>query len=170
MTAILETQDLCKSFGAVTAAANITAAFDRDAVVGLIGPNGAGKTTFVNIVTGYVKPSAGRVLFAGRDITQLPPRAITRLGICRSFQIPQLYNSLTVNDNLLIGLGVVLRNSGASLFGAWRHAVPGHGARAAEVAEAMCARFGLTAWSDRPASELPEGVRKLLDIAMALVM
>ena len=113
MSAILETQGLSKSFGAVTAAADITAAFDRDSVVGLIGTNGAGKTTFVNIVTGYVKPSAGRVLFAGRDITALAPRAITRLGISRSFQIPQLYNSLSVDENLLIGLGVALRNAGA---------------------------------------------------------
>ena len=170
MSAILETQGLSKSFGAVTAAADITAAFDRDSVVGLIGTNGAGKTTFVNIVTGYVKPSAGRVLFAGRDITALAPRAITRLGISRSFQIPQLYNSLSVDENLLIGLGVALRNAGAPLFGAWRRPVPGHGAPAAEVTAAIGARFGLTMWRDRPARELPEGVRKLLDIAMALVM
>jgi branched-chain amino acid transport system ATP-binding protein len=170
MSAILETRDLCKTFGAVTAAAGISAAFDPDAIVGLIGTNGAGKTTFVNIVTGYVKPTTGRVLFAGRDITDLAPRAITRLGICRSFQIPQLYNSLSVHENLLIGLGVVLRNAGAPLFGAWRRPVPGHGACAAEVAEAMSARFGLSAWRDQPASALPEGVRKLLDIAMALVM
>ena len=170
MDTILETQGLCKNFGAVTAAADITVGFGRDSVVGLIGTNGAGKTTFVNIVTGYVKPSAGRVLFAGRDITALAPRAITRLGICRSFQIPQLYNSLSVDENLLVGLGIVLRTAGAPLFGAWRRPVPGHAAYAPEVAATIGARFGLTAWRDRPARELPEGVRKLLDIAMALVM
>ena len=170
MDVILETHDLCKNFGAVTAASNITAAFTRDTVVGLIGTNGAGKTTFVNIVTGYIKPSAGRVVFAGREITELAPRVITRLGICRSFQIPQLYNSLTVKENLLVGLGIVLRNGGAPLFGAWRRPVPGHGASAAEVAQTLSARFGLAAWSERPARELPEGVRKLLDIAMALAM
>ena len=60
---------------------------------GLIGTNGAGKTTFINMITGYIKPDRGSIAYEGRDITALPPRDITRLGICRSFQIPQLYRS-----------------------------------------------------------------------------
>ena len=70
--------------------------------VSLIGSNGAGKTTFVNMITGYLKPDAGRIQLDGRDITPLAPRAITRLGVARSFQIPQLYGDLTVLDNMLV--------------------------------------------------------------------
>jgi branched-chain amino acid transport system ATP-binding protein len=113
VTAILETEGLTKSFGAVTAAGNITVRFDEDTIVGLIGGNGAGKTTFLNLVTGYQKPSAGVVRFSGADITGLAPRQITRLGICRSFQIPQVFDSLTTYENLLVGLGIVKLGRGA---------------------------------------------------------
>src|SRR5205814_9303838 len=109
---VLDAQGLCKSFGAVTAASEVTAAIEKDSVVGLIGTNGAGKTTFINMITGYLKPDRGAIEFEGRDITRLPPREITRLGICRSFQIPQLYSSLSVFENMMVGLGVVLRNAG----------------------------------------------------------
>ena len=103
MPVILDAQGLNKSFGAVTAAKDVSAAIEKDAVVGLIGTNGAGKTTFINMITGYLKPDTGRIHFEGRDITALAPREITRLGICRSFQIPQLYSSLSVFDNMMIG-------------------------------------------------------------------
>src|SRR5512144_1506573 len=112
MAVILHARGLTKNFGAVTAANDVSAAVEKDSVVGLIGTNGAGKTTFINMITGYLKPDRGAIEFEGRDITRLPPRAITRLGICRSFQIPQLYSSLTVYENMMVGLGVVLRNAG----------------------------------------------------------
>src|SRR3954463_10351954 len=112
MPAILDARGLCKRFGAVIAASEVSAAIEKDSVVGLIGTNGAGKTTFINMITGYLKPERGTIEFEGRDITRLPPRAITRLGICRSFQIPQLYRSLTVFENMMVALGVVLRNAG----------------------------------------------------------
>src|SRR4030095_7976793 len=99
MAVILDAKSLCKAFGAVTAASEVSAAIEKDSVVGLIGTNGAGKTTFINMITGYIKPDQGAVEYEGRDITRLPPRDITRLGICRSFQIPQLYPSLTVYEN-----------------------------------------------------------------------
>src|SRR5207249_3522262 len=83
--AILDAQGLNKNFGAVTAASDINAAIERDSVVGLIGTNGAGKTTFINMITGYLKPDRGRIRYEGRDITELAPRDVTRLGICRSF-------------------------------------------------------------------------------------
>src|ERR1051325_460608 len=128
MPVILDARGLHKSFGAVVAATDVNAAIERDSVVGLIGTNGAGKTTFVNIVTGYLKPDAGEVHFDGRDITQLTPRAITRLGISRSFQIPQLYNSLSAYENMRIGLGIALRNAGAGgYFGRADTTVPGYG-------------------------------------------
>jgi branched-chain amino acid transport system ATP-binding protein len=168
---ILEASGLNKNFGAVIAASNITAAFEQDAVVGLIGTNGAGKTTFVNMVTGYLEPDSGTITFQGRDITRLEPRDITQLGICRSFQIPQLYNSLSVLDNLLVGFGILLRNAGlGGYFAAADPVVPGHGLRSVEAADRLLERFGLTAYRDKTAQVLPGGIRKLLDICMAMVV
>src|SRR5689334_25349741 len=116
MPVILNAQGLSKTFGAVTAANEVSAAIEKDSVVGLIGTNGAGKTTFINMFTGYLKPDRGSIAYEGRDITRLPPRDITQLGICRSFQIPQLYGSLSVLENMMIGIGIVLRNAGLAGF------------------------------------------------------
>jgi branched-chain amino acid transport system ATP-binding protein len=170
MTVILHAQGLNKSFGAVTAASNVNAQVEKDSIVGLIGTNGAGKTTFINMITGYLKPDSGTILFEERDITRLPPRDITRLGICRSFQIPQLYSSLSVFENMMVGLGVVLRNAGrGGYFSRGRPQVPGYDAPAEEVAHRILDRFDLTAYRDKNAQVLPGGVRKLLDIALTMV-
>ena len=156
MSTVLEARGLNKTFGAVTAAADINVAFDQDSVVGLIGSNGAGKTTFINMVTGYLKPTSGSIHYEGREITGLTPRDITRLGICRSFQIPQLFNSLTVTENLRVGVGIAARSTRAR-----------GGDEAAQVA-ALLERYRLEEYREQPAGLLPEGVRKLLDIAMAV--
>ena len=170
MAVILNARHLNKAFGAVTAAAEVSAAIERDSVVGLIGTNGAGKTTFINMITGYLKPDRGTIVFDGRDITRLPPRDITRLGIARSFQIPQLYSSLSVIDNMLVALGVVLRNAGrGGYFSRGRPVVPGFDAPAEEAAERLLERFGLAEYRARNTQVLPGGVRKLLDIALAMV-
>jgi len=170
MALILNARGLCKNFGAVSAAAEVNAAIERDSVVGLIGTNGAGKTTFINMITGYLKPDAGAITYEGRDITPLAPRQITRLGICRSFQIPQLYSSLSVHENMMIGLGIVLANAGHGGFLSRGDApVPGYGEPAAQVAEHILARFGLAEYRDRNTQVLPGGVRKLLDIALTMV-
>lgn len=164
MSAILETRGLTKTFGAVTAAADLDVSIAKDTVVGLIGGNGAGKTTFINLVTGYLKPTSGTVRFDGRDVTGLPPRRITRLGICRSFQIPQVFDSLTARENLLVALGIVSMG---------RRAFVGSqlgDRRPEDVADETLERFRLASYRDELASVLPEGVRKLLDIAMALVV
>lgn len=162
--ALLEARNLTKTFGAVTAASNLNVAIEQDSVVGLIGSNGAGKTTFINMVTGYLKPTAGNIYYQGRDITSLTPRGVTQLGICRSFQIPQLYPSLTVHDNLMVGLGIVIRGAKR-----WSHTTLTSAGADAAADEAL-GRFGLAAYRDRAAAVLPEGVRKLLDIAMAMVV
>jgi len=170
MALILDAQGLCKSFGAVTAAAEVSAAIEKDSVVGLIGTNGAGKTTFINMITGYLKPDRGAIRYEGRDITRLPPREITRLGICRSFQIPQLYGSLSVYDNMMVGIGIVLRNAGlAGYFSRGDASVPGFGRPPHEVAEQLLGRFGLLEDRARNAQVLPGGARKLLDIALTMV-
>jgi branched-chain amino acid transport system ATP-binding protein len=170
MPVVLNAKGLHKSFGAVIAASEVNAAIEQDSVVGLIGTNGAGKTTFINMITGYLKPDRGAIEYQGRDITRLPPRAITRMGICRSFQIPQLYSSLTVHENMMVGLGVVLRNAGlGGYFSRRAPLVPGYGVPAEEAAARILERFGLSSYKDRNAQVLPGGVRKLLDIALAMV-
>jgi len=170
MTLIVSAEGLNKRFGAVTAAQDISVGIEQDSVVGLIGTNGAGKTTFINMVTGYLKPDSGRILFDGEDITQLSPREVTRRGISRSFQIAQLYNTLTVMENIMVALSVVLDNAGRSGFFAFADPiVPGFDQRPQEVANMLLERFHLQAYRDRPAQILPGGVRKLLDIALTLV-
>jgi branched-chain amino acid transport system ATP-binding protein len=158
MSVILEARGLNKSFGAVTAAADISVGVQRDSVVGLIGSNGAGKTTFINMVTGYLTPTSGSIHYDGRDITGMPPRGITRLGICRSFQIPQLFNNLSVRENLQVGVGIAARSA--------RAGKAEHGE--ADEIETLIERFNLAGYRAQLAGLLPEGVRKLLDIAMAV--
>ncbi len=166
---ILEAQNLRKNFGAVIAAWDISAAILKDTVVGLIGANGAGKTTFINMITGYLKPGSGTIHFQGSDITHLPPREITRLGVCRSFQIPQLYDSLTVEENILVGLGIVARSQKKSFFSrSPRNRAEQQGADS-ETAGGIMERFSLVDYRDKTADVLPGGIRKLLDIAMSMV-
>ena len=158
MATVLEARNLNKSFGAVTAAAELNVQIEQDSVVGLIGSNGAGKTTFINIVTGYLTPTSGQILYLGREITGLKPRQITELGICRSFQIPQLFNSLSVSENLAVGVGIAARSG--------RRDAADRG-QPAQV-EQLIERFNLKGYASQVAGQLPEGVRKLLDIAMAV--
>jgi branched-chain amino acid transport system ATP-binding protein len=158
--ALLVAEGLDKRFGAVVAAADLTVAVDVGERVSLIGSNGAGKTTFVNMITGYLKPDAGRIALDGRDITALAPRAITRLGVARSFQIPQVYGDLSVLDNMLVANACHDQRLSFRL--------PAHRADAIDRAERLLERFRLLEHRDRRVAGLAGGVRKLLDIAMAL--
>jgi branched-chain amino acid transport system ATP-binding protein len=160
-TPILEVQNLGKTFGSVTAARDITVSIPPQQTVGIIGANGAGKTTFVNMITGYIKPSTGRILFEGRDITDLSPREITRLGVSRSFQVAQVFPTMSVLDNVAVALGIARRGAGAL----WR---PLRTRRLLEDAQAILERYRIADYRDAAASTLPQGVRKLLDIAMAV--
>ena len=149
-----------KKFGAVVAAGAIHIDVAAGERVSLIGSNGAGKTTFVNMITGYLKPDAGSIHFAGRDITQLSPRAVTRLGMARSFQIPQLCPELSVLDNMLVA--TACQDAHPSFF------QRAHRSAQLDRADALLERFQLMEHRNRRVAELPGGVRKLLDIAMAL--
>lgn len=102
MTPLLETKGLQLSFGGVVAADNIDFALQRGERLAVIGQNGAGKTTFINICTGFLKPTAGRVFFDGHDVTDKLPRQIVRLGLGRSFQLPQLFLDHSVRQCLEI--------------------------------------------------------------------
>jgi branched-chain amino acid transport system ATP-binding protein len=156
----LRVQGVNKRFGAVVAAADIAISMAVGERVSLIGSNGAGKTTFVNMITGYLKPDSGSITLDGRDITALDPRAITRLGVARSFQIPQLYGELTVLDNMLVANAC--HDQRLSFF------QQAHRRDALERASGLLERFRLSEHRQRRVAELPGGVRKLLDIAMAL--
>ena len=151
---MLEAHGVNKRFGAVVAAADITVSIAAGERVSLIGSNGAGKTTFVNMITGYLKPDAGRITLDGRDITPLDPRAITRLGVARSFQIPQLYGDLTVLDNMLVANAC--HDQRLSF---WQ---PARRRAALDRADALLERFRLGEHRERRVAELPGGVRKLL--------
>ncbi len=158
---VLEAKGINLAFGAVVAARDLNVAVRDGETVGIIGANGAGKTTFVNTVTGYLKPDSGRIIYLGEDITSLPPRQITRLGIRRSFQVPQLFPDLVARDNLLIALGIAEQKYPS----AWRLLdTPERRARA----DAIMARMALETYREREVAVLPQGIRKLVDIAMTL--
>ena len=159
MASILEARNLQMRFGAVVAADDINVSVGEGEVIGIIGANGAGKTTFVNMVTGYLTPTSGQIFFEGRDVTSLTPRQITRLGICRSFQIAQLFPEFTVLDNVLVALGIAKRGFFRPLMR------PDMVAAALRILE----HYGISEHADRTVSTLPQGTRKLLDIALATV-
>ena len=104
MTALLETQSLNKNFGALHATRDVTFALEEGARHALIGPNGAGKTTFINLLTGVLMPSAGSVLFKGRDITKVEQSERVKLGIARTFQINRLFRGLSVLENVYMAI------------------------------------------------------------------
>ena len=162
MTAILRAESLYKSFGAVNAADNINVSIDEGEVIGVIGANGAGKTTFVNMVTGYLAPTSGKLYFYDRDITGFNPKSATEIGICRSFQIPQLFSTGTTFENLMVAMGVA--EEGAMPF--WK---PLDTEERMARCEEILSRYEILEYRDQIAQTLPQGVRKLLDIAMASV-
>lgn len=162
MSTILATSKVSKAFGGVVAADSLSIDIRAGQIVSLIGSNGAGKTTFVNMVTGYVKPDSGSILLGGRDITALSPREIIRLGVSRSFQIPQIFPRLTTLQN--VAMAIDMHESSVRRY--LREALtPAKAARAMEVLSG----YRLGKYGDQIASSLPGGVRKLLDIALAVV-
>lgn len=162
MKPILQVHDLNKTFGAVVAAANINIEVREGEVIAIIGSNGAGKTTFVNMVTGYLKPTTGKIDFLGKNITGQAPRTVCKSGLSRSFQVAQLFPSLTVLENMLVAFAA-LRVSAASFF------VPLNNAHARTVAQQVLETFGIAEHANDPVNALAQGVRKLLDISMAMI-
>jgi branched-chain amino acid transport system ATP-binding protein len=153
MTTILALKKISKRFGAVVVASAIDLMVDEGEALGIIGPNGAGKTTLFGIATGTVAPDAGRVIFAGADITRLPPERRCRLGMARTFQIPQPFGGMTVFENVVV----------AAAFGGGRSERDTYG-RCVDV----LAQCGLAQKANRQAGALTLLDRKRLELARAL--
>jgi len=161
-TPLLQTTDLQLAFGAVVVADHINFSLARGERLAVIGQNGAGKTTFINICTGLIRPQGGSVHFDGEDVTRLSPRVIASRGMVRSFQLPQLFSEHTVRDC------VRLAAAGKSgRLGLW---TPLAQAVSKDAVDSVLEMVGLAARGDALSAALPEGQRKLLDIAMALVL
>jgi len=149
---VLETQDLSVRFGGHLAVHAVDLAVEAGTVAGLIGPNGAGKTTTFNVITGLQRPTRGRVLLDGDDITRLSPHRRARRGIARTFQRLELFGALTVRDNVLVA---VERADG-----------PGPDSRRA--ADELLELVGLAAVADERADSLSTGNARLVELARAL--
>ena len=162
MGSLVRTQGLYLAFGGVVAADGIDFHLEEGERLAVIGQNGSGKTTFINICTGFLKPTRGKVYFEGRDITRMGPRHIVRLGMARSFQLPQLFLEHSVRQCLEISAAA--RSGRLSFLTALGRSVDSR-----EI-EHTLELVGLRERADEPSSSLPEGQRKLLDVAMALML
>ena len=159
---VLSAQGLVMQFGGITATNNVSLDLHQGARHALIGPNGVGKTTLINLLTGVLQPTAGRIVLEGQDITQLPPHQRVRRGLVRTFQINQLFDSLTPLETLAM---VVSQHRG--LGGSWWQAL---GARrdVTQRCEELLEQFHLTAVMAQETRVLAYGKRRLLEIAIAL--
>jgi branched-chain amino acid transport system ATP-binding protein len=151
---ILTVERVSKSFGSLVVAKSLDVHLDDGEAVGIIGPNGAGKTTLFNLITGAIRPDAGRIYLQDRDITGLPAHARCRAGIGRSYQIPHPFANMTVFENLLVG----------AVFGAGRSEADSY-----HECVAVLERTGLLAKANVLAGALPLLDRKRLELARALV-
>jgi len=149
---ILELAGVTKRFGGLTAVSDVSVTVPAGELLGIIGPNGAGKTTLFNVISGYYRPEAGRIVFAGRDVTGLAPHEICRLGLTRTFQLVKPFGNLSVIDNVMIGALTRLPTVSSARLEAER------------VVEAC----GLASHAGSHARALPIGLRKRLEVARAL--
>jgi len=162
---ILKTENLSKFFDGVRALNKVNISVEKGGITLIIGPNGSGKTTLINVVSGFYKADEGKVIFDGRDITNLAPYEVSRLGIVRTFQIPKILRKLTVLENVLIAP----QNHGDSVFdsitGRWIKKEEELAEKAFKILEFLKIDY---LW-DRRAEELSGGQLKLLEVARALM-
>jgi len=162
MAFALQTEKLCKSFGALTVADNIDFRLEPGARHALIGPNGAGKTTFVNMLTGAIAPTSGRIFLNDQEVTKTSQAARVRLGLGRTFQITTLFRSLPVLDN--VALSIAERTGIARRM--WRSA-----SSCKDIVEESRSLLGVLGLADDAATaaqDLPYGKQRLLEIAVTL--
>jgi len=161
---ILETHGLTKEFAGFFAVRDVNLKVRRGSIHALIGPNGAGKTTCFNLLTKFLKPSAGQILYKGKDITAMAPADVARLGLVRSFQISAVFPHLTALENVRVALQ---RQHGQS-FDFWRSksVLDKYNTRACELLDDV----GLSEFEKTPAVEMPYGRKRALEIATTLAL
>jgi branched-chain amino acid transport system ATP-binding protein len=164
MTLVLETRGLCKNFGGVAAARDVALTIDQGARHALIGPNGAGKTTLINLITGVLRPSTGRILLDGADITDMAQHMRVKRGMARTFQVSQLFPGLTPLES--VALAVAERRGLAARW--WRPL--GHEGVVFDEAAGLLDDVGLLDCADEPTVRLPYGRQRLMEIALALAL
>ncbi|MEW6668666.1 MAG: ABC transporter ATP-binding protein [Thermodesulfobacteriota bacterium] len=167
MWATLEVNELTKYFGGLAAVNGLDFTVGRGEMVGLIGPNGAGKTTVFNLITGFLPPTKGKIVFKGKEVTHKKPHAIARTGIVRTFQTTTLFPGFSVLNNIIAGCYL---KSQAGFWGAVLHSASSRRKEQDVLARAMkILHFvGLSAVKDQPARRLPHGHRRILGIAVAM--
>jgi branched-chain amino acid transport system ATP-binding protein len=161
---VLETEDLTKDFAGFVAVRSVNLRVARGSIHAMIGPNGAGKTTCFNLLSKFLTPTRGRIVFGGRDITTLKPAEVAQLGLVRSFQISAVFPHLTVIENVRIGLQ---RRRGDS-FDFWRSKRALHALD--DRALALIADVGLGSYANALAVELPYGHKRALELATTLAL
>lgn len=164
---ILEVQDLTKMFGGVKAQDQISFSIEKGIICGLIGPNGAGKTTLFNMITGIYRPDAGKVLFNGRDIRKTPVHRLVKAGVARTFQHVELFSSMTLLENILVGMHVRTK---AGFWAAVTRmpSMKSEERQSRRRAEELLEFTGLVADAHKMARDLPAGRQKTAQIARAL--
>ncbi|GAB6878165.1 ABC transporter ATP-binding protein [Halorubrum gandharaense] len=160
---MLETRNLTKKFGELTAVSDVNLSIDREGIHSIIGPNGAGKSTLFHLLTGYLEPTTGDVRFQGENIEGLPPRKVVKRGISRSFQISDLFDGLTVTENLQIATQALDdgRNS------PWRNA---NSLPSTERADELLRELDLASVADNRADALSHGERRKLEVGLAIAV
>jgi branched-chain amino acid transport system ATP-binding protein len=161
-TPVLETEALCRNFGGLAAVRDVAISVHQGQLHAVIGPNGAGKSTLVNLLSGALKPSSGRIHLMGREITGEPAWRMAHLGVGRSFQRTNILGPLTVLENVRLGVQAVATRWRQQL----RPAASEH--VLVERAEAILAQVGLDEFRDRPAATLAHGSQRQLEIALAI--
>ena len=161
---LLRTVELRKRFGALSACDGVNFTVEKGEFLSLVGSNGAGKTTLVNLITAHVQPDSGQILFEDRDITSMTVAARINAGIARSFQLVNLFDGLSVFDN--VALSIFARDGKTAKITVLASS---DGEVRRETREVL-AEFGLAAKSELPAGELAQGERKLLDVAVAYAL
>jgi branched-chain amino acid transport system ATP-binding protein len=164
---MLEIRQLTKRFGGLATVRDVDVRFEAGKINAIIGPNGAGKTTFFNLISGFHRPSSGRILFDGADVTGLRPDQVARLGIARTFQTTSLFDQASVLDNLIVGHKLRTRSGlWDVVFGTRR--LREDERRCREKALAVLEFVGLAALADRPAADISQEERKRVAFALAL--
>ena len=154
---VLETRGLGRRFGGLQAVSDVSFSVPAGQVLGVIGPNGAGKSTFINLVTGHTKPTQGRVLIDGKDLTGARPWVIAQAGVARTFQIVKPFRGMSVREN--VAVGILYGSNGTNVM-----------SKALKAAEEVLEEVGMAGLGDRPPGELSVADARRLEFAKALAL